>query len=60
MLPQGGTMTARALAIATIGARSFAIIAKNAGEEAAIRAAWHRMLAEQHQERVRWERARNT
>ena len=53
-------MTARDLAIATIGERAFAIIAKNAGEEAAIRAAWHRMLAEQHQERVRWERARNT
>jgi hypothetical protein len=53
-------MTASELAISTIGARSFAIIAKNAGEEAAIRAAWHRMLAEQHQERVRWERARNT
>jgi len=53
-------MTARELAIATIGARSFAIITKNAGEEAAIRAAWHRMLAEQHQERVQWERARNT
>lgn len=60
MLPQGGTVTARELAIATIGARSFAIITKNAGEEAAIQAAWHRMLAEQHQERVRWERARNT
>ena len=53
-------MTARALAIATIGARSIAIIAKNAGEEAAIRAAWHRMLAEQHQESARWERARST
>ena len=53
-------MTARALAIATIGERSFAIIAKNAGEEAAIRAAWHRMLAEQHQERARWDRARST
>lgn len=53
-------MTARDLAIATIGERSFAIIAKNAGEEAAIRAAWHRMLAEQHQERARWERARST
>jgi hypothetical protein len=51
-------MTARELAIATIGLRSFAIIAKNAGEEAAIRAAWHRMLAEQHQERARWQRAR--
>lgn len=49
-------MTARDLAIATIGARSFAIIAKNAGEEAAIRAAWHRMLAEQHQQRAEWAR----
>ena len=28
--------------------------------EAAIRAAWHRVLAEQHQERARWDRARNT
>lgn len=50
-------MTARELAIATIGERSFAIIAKNAGEEAAIRAAWHRVLAEQHQERARWQNA---
>lgn len=49
-------MTARDLAIATIGARPFAIIAKNAGEEAAIRAAWHRMLAEQHQQRAEWAR----
>ena len=50
-------MTARELAIATIGERAFAIIEKNAGEEAAIRAAWHRVLAEQHQERARWQRA---
>jgi len=50
-------MTARELAIATIGARSFAIITKNAGEEAAIRAAWHRVLAEQHQQRAEWARA---
>ena len=50
-------MTARALAIATIGARPFSIIAKNAGEEAAIRAAYQRVLAEQHQERARWQNA---
>lgn len=50
-------MTARELAIAAIGERSFAIIEKNAGEEAAIRAAWHRVLAEQHQERARWQNA---
>jgi GGDEF domain-containing protein len=50
-------MTARELAIATIGGRSFAVIAKNAGEEAAIRAAWHRVLAEQHQQRAEWARA---
>ena len=50
-------MTARALAIATIGERAFAIIAKNVGEAGAIRAAYHRVLAEQHQERARWQNA---
>lgn len=51
-------MTARELAIATIGERSFAIIAKNAGEDAAVRAAYQRVLAEQHQERARWQRTK--
>jgi hypothetical protein len=50
------TTPARELAIATIGARCFAAIEKNAGEAAAIRAAWHRVLADQHQERARWQR----
>ena len=49
-------MTARALAIQAIGERLFARIAKHSGEEAAIRAAWHRMLAEQHQQRAEWAR----
>ena len=49
-------MTARELAIATIGERLFARLVKSSGEAAAIKAAWHRMLAEQHQERVRWDR----
>lgn len=43
------------LARELIGARAFAIIERNAGTEAAIRAAFHRMLAEQHQERARWQ-----
>jgi len=42
------------LARSTIGDRAFDIIAKNAGVDAAIRAAYHRVLAEQHQERARW------
>lgn len=53
-------MNARELAISTIGEKLFARLVKSSGEAAAIKAAWHRMLAEQHQERVRWERARNT
>lgn len=60
MLPQGGTMTARELAIATIGEKLFERLVKSSGEAAAIKAAWHRMLAEQHQERARWQRARST
>ena len=51
-------MTARELAIATIGERLFARLVQSSSEAAAVKAAWHRMLAEQHQERVRWERAR--
>jgi hypothetical protein len=45
---------AEALARATIGDRAFGVIAKNAGVDAAVRAAYHRVLAEQYQERVRW------
>ena len=50
-------MTARELAIATIGEKLFARLVKSSGEEAAIRCAWHRMLATQHQERAEWARA---
>ena len=47
-------MPAEWLARSTIGDRAFDIIAKNAGVDAAIRAAYHRVLAEQHQETARW------
>ena len=50
-------MTARDLAIATIGAALFQRLAKNVGEAGAIRAAYQRVLAEQHQERARWQNA---
>ena len=49
-------MTARELAIATIGEKLFARLVKSSGEAAAIKAAWHRMLAEQHQQRAEWAR----
>jgi len=44
-----------ALARALIGSALFDRIARNVGTEGAIRAAYHRLLAEQHQERVRWQ-----
>lgn len=50
-------MNARELAIATIGEKLFARLVKRRGEAAAIKAAWHRMLAEQHQQRAEWARA---
>ena len=37
-----------------IGSALFDRLARNVGTEGAIRAAWHRLLAEQHQERARW------
>jgi hypothetical protein len=43
-----------ALARALIGSAIFDRIARNVGTEGAIRAAYHRLLAEQHQERARW------
>jgi hypothetical protein len=42
------------LARAYIGSALFDKIARNVGTEGAIRAAYHRLLAEQHQERARW------
>lgn len=48
------------VARALIGSALFDKIARNVGTEGAIRAAYHRLLAEQHQERAQWERARNT
>lgn len=47
-------MTREALARALIGSAIFDRIARNVGTEGAIRAAYHRLLAEQHQERERW------
>jgi len=46
-----------ALARALIGSALFDRIARNVGTEGAIRAAYHRLLAEQHQERVRWQQS---
>ena len=43
-----------ALARAYIGSALFDRLARNVGTEGAIRAAYHRLLAEQHQERARW------
>jgi ABC-type uncharacterized transport system YnjBCD substrate-binding protein len=47
-------MTIETRARKLIGDVAFERIAKNAGKESAIRAAMHRMLADQHQERVFW------
>ena len=43
-------VTARAY----IGSALFDRLARNVGTEGAVRAAFHRLLAEQHQERVKW------
>ncbi len=42
------------VARAYIGSALFDKLARNVGTEGAIRAAFHRLLAEQHQERARW------
>ena len=47
-------MTCESLARAYIGSALFDKLARNVGTEGAIRAAYHRLLAEQHQERARW------
>ena len=47
-------MNREALARALIGSALFDKLARNVGTEGAIRAAFHRLLAEQHQERARW------
>jgi hypothetical protein len=47
-------MTREALARALIGSAIFDKLARNVGTEGAIRAAYHRLLAEQHQERAAW------
>ena len=43
-----------ATARAYIGSALFDRLARNVGTEGAIRAAYHRLLAEQHQERAAW------
>lgn len=48
-------MTREALARAYIGSALFDKLARNVGTDGAIRAAYHRLLAEQHQERARWQ-----
>jgi hypothetical protein len=50
-------MNREAIARAYIGSALFDKIARNVGTEGAIRAAFHRLLAEQHQERARWQRS---
>jgi hypothetical protein len=47
-------MTREDLARALIGSALFDRLARNVGTDGAIRAAFHRLLAEQHQERARW------
>jgi len=55
--PSGNTGSLEATARALIGSALFDRIARNVGTEGAIRAAYHRLLAEQHQERVRWQQS---
>jgi hypothetical protein len=55
--PSGDTGTLEDRARALIGSALFDRIARNVGTEGAIRAAYHRLLAEQHQERVRWQQS---
>ena len=50
-------MTLEDLARALIGSALFDRLARNVGTAGAIRAAYHRLLAEQHQERARWQRS---
>ena len=54
--PSGSAGPLEATARAYIGSALFERIARNVGTEGAIRAAYHRLLAEQHQERARWQR----
>ena len=46
-----------ATARAYIGSALFDRLARNVGTDGAIRAAYHRLLAEQHQERARWQQS---
>ena len=52
--PSGNTGALEATARAYIGSAIFDKLARNVGTDGAIRAAYHRLLAEQHQERARW------
>lgn len=55
--PSGSTGVLEQVASAYIGSALFDRLARNVGTEGAIRAAFHRLLAEQHQERARWQRS---